>query len=867
MASVEVRRVSREDIQLNLIERCLQLYMNQKEVVNVLLQQAKIEPGFTELVWQKLEEENQEFFRAYHLRLIVKDQIVRFNELLERQNQLMHHICSSEFSNGSQIPMRQLTVPHSLDHTLAIEQSTVAHSLEHIDSPLKRETVDPDLNSNLHDGYSLQQYTPAMDLTTHTGRIEASSNIPFCQNSNIRIIQGMNGQMLKQEAVYTGNNAVAYNANVNAFDARRTIGDVPVSPYNGVGHHSQPLNRSYADTETPAFGSLSQIPRNFSLSDLTSGYSNEELERYSREESIEAQMAFITGLGPLIDKFHQIGATRNRLNLYARLKSGLLNDIQTSVDAINLYKQMVRMTPPPNDVAFSQLLVRVVKLKHYSLAISLYRNMTALGFPVSDYILNTVIHCYCLVNKVDFGFSVLGGFFKRGIVPGVCTFGTLLKGLFKETRILQAQELFKKIIYEKLCDPGVVMYGTVIDGLCKVGNTTKALEFLRDMERTRVEPDIMYSVIIDSLCKDNMVDEAVLLLLEMIKKGIAPDVVTCTCLIKGLSNIGKWAEAKNLFKGMVDLGIAPNTYTFNILIDALCKEGKVKEAEHFLLMMTQHGQNPDVVTYSSLIEGCCLQGRINKARKFFDTMVESGIVPDMLSYSMLINGHFKRSQVDQAMQLFRELFRKGFTPNVSVYTTVLQGLFRAGKFVTARDVFIEMQSLFSIPPDFHTYCVLLYGLVESGSVDEALKFLHKLEADEVKLHTGKNHSELYLNEACPCKISSHLTQVQPYWWIHCGGHSSQLGEIKYSLQMLSSLVQRLSLEKELEVSIAANTEAAVAGKKMICLVLKCSFDTVEWLKIILFRFVINVDFSTIDLSMPKYGFLYNGFSEIQPSLP
>lgn len=33
----------------NLIERCLQLYMTQQEVVETLLVQAKIEPGFTEL--------------------------------------------------------------------------------------------------------------------------------------------------------------------------------------------------------------------------------------------------------------------------------------------------------------------------------------------------------------------------------------------------------------------------------------------------------------------------------------------------------------------------------------------------------------------------------------------------------------------------------------------------------------------------------------------------------------------------------------------------------------------------------------------------------------------------------------------------
>nr|GMD90589.1 Angiotensin-converting enzyme 2 [Ipomoea batatas] len=116
MSSGEIKKVSRQDIQLvqNLIERCLQLYMTQKEVVRTLLDQAKIEPGFTELVWQKLEEENQEFFRAYHLRLIVKDQIQRFNKLLERHVELIRQICPTGVSsitlhNGSEMrPCKKL---------------------------------------------------------------------------------------------------------------------------------------------------------------------------------------------------------------------------------------------------------------------------------------------------------------------------------------------------------------------------------------------------------------------------------------------------------------------------------------------------------------------------------------------------------------------------------------------------------------------------------------------------------------------------------------------------------------------------------------------------------------------------------------
>ena len=79
--------VSAEDIQLvqNLIERCLQMYMAQEEVIKILKTQASIDPEFTKLVWKKLEEQNAEFFRCYYTRLKLKAQIIMFNHLLEQQ--------------------------------------------------------------------------------------------------------------------------------------------------------------------------------------------------------------------------------------------------------------------------------------------------------------------------------------------------------------------------------------------------------------------------------------------------------------------------------------------------------------------------------------------------------------------------------------------------------------------------------------------------------------------------------------------------------------------------------------------------------------------------------------------------------------
>ena len=86
----------------NLIEKCLQMYMSQKEVLYTLEMKGNVEPGFTQLVWQKLEEQNKEFFQAYALRLQLRDQIALFNHLLEQQAQALQKGPGGAWARGRQ---------------------------------------------------------------------------------------------------------------------------------------------------------------------------------------------------------------------------------------------------------------------------------------------------------------------------------------------------------------------------------------------------------------------------------------------------------------------------------------------------------------------------------------------------------------------------------------------------------------------------------------------------------------------------------------------------------------------------------------------------------------------------------------------
>ncbi|EGZ05777.1 hypothetical protein PHYSODRAFT_532945 [Phytophthora sojae] len=49
---------------------------------DILREQANVDPAFANVVWQKLEEQNPTFFRAYSLQLQLKEQIIAFNYLV-----------------------------------------------------------------------------------------------------------------------------------------------------------------------------------------------------------------------------------------------------------------------------------------------------------------------------------------------------------------------------------------------------------------------------------------------------------------------------------------------------------------------------------------------------------------------------------------------------------------------------------------------------------------------------------------------------------------------------------------------------------------------------------------------------------------
>ena len=97
--------------------------------------------------------------------------------------------------------------------------------------------------------------------------------------------------------------------------------------------------------------------------------------------------------------------------------------------ALHLFDTMLHMRPLPSIMDFTQLLGAIARMKHYSEVITLIKKMESVGISSNVYTLSVLINCFCHLNRVDFGFSVLARILKLGYQPNRITLSTLVKGL------------------------------------------------------------------------------------------------------------------------------------------------------------------------------------------------------------------------------------------------------------------------------------------------------------------------------------------------------------------------------------------------------------------------------------------------------
>lgn len=169
---------------------------------------------------------------------------------------------------------------------------------------------------------------------------------------------------------------------------------------------------------------------------------------------------------------------------------------------------MLKSRPIPPISSFNQLFSSVAKTKYYNEVIDMHKMMSNAGVVPDFVTFNILVNRFCCINRIDFGFSVLGVILKKGYIPSIITYTSLVKGLCVADKIVEALILFDDMV-ELGCEPDIVTYDILLKGLCRTGNTELALKLHHELaygnrstSTTKIKPNVVcYNTIIDSLFK------------------------------------------------------------------------------------------------------------------------------------------------------------------------------------------------------------------------------------------------------------------------------------------------------------------------------------------------------------------------------
>ncbi|PIA24947.1 hypothetical protein AQUCO_14200017v1 [Aquilegia coerulea] len=262
--------------------------------------------------------------------------------------------------------------------------------------------------------------------------------------------------------------------------------------------------------------------------------------------------------------------------------------------------------------------------------------------------------------------------------------------------------------------PSLVSYNSIVHGLSKEGGCMRAYQLFKEgIEFGYLPLEPTYKVLVEALCRASHIDKAKDVLQFMLKKGL-DQTRSYNIFLRALSLMDSPSELLNILVSMLQNQCQPDVVTLNTVINGFCKMRRVEEAlEVFNDMLTGKLCTPDVVTFTTVICGLLNDGRTDEALHFLHTrMPEMSLSPNIVTYNAVLHCLFKLQKVDEATKLLNDMEQKGLVANSTTYTIMIEGLCKSNRIDEAKCFWDNVVWPSKVHDDF-VYAAILKGLCNS----------------------------------------------------------------------------------------------------------------------------------------------------------
>ncbi|PIN20393.1 hypothetical protein CDL12_06915 [Handroanthus impetiginosus] len=346
----------------------------------------------------------------------------------------------------------------------------------------------------------------------------------------------------------------------------------------------------------------------------------------------------------------------------------------------------------------------------------------------------------------------------NGIRGETVVYNSLLDGLMKSRKLMEACDLFEKMVDDDGVRASCWTYNILIDGLYKNGREEAAYTMFSDLKRkgNNFVDGVTYSIVILHLCRENKVEEALKLVEEMEARGFMVDLVTVTSLVIAFYRRGQWDWTDRLMKHIRDGNLVPSLLKWRSAMEGSMRSPQSKKRD-FTRMFPSVSDVSEILNLSKSSD-TKTDGAIHvedvtdewSSSPYMDMLAnqfthnsqhswksfslskgvrvmskgdDSSFDIDMMNTYLSI--FLAKGKLSLACKLFEIFTNMGIDPVSYTYNSIMSSFVKKGYFKEAWGVLQTMGETVN-PADIATYNVIIQGLGKMGRADLADAVLDKL---------------------------------------------------------------------------------------------------------------------------------------------
>ncbi|KAD6119341.1 hypothetical protein E3N88_10612 [Mikania micrantha] len=315
-------------------------------------------------------------------------------------------------------------------------------------------------------------------------------------------------------------------------------------------------------------------------------------------------------------------------DLVNRILKRLWNHGPKAIQFFNLLER--HPTYAHSATSFDHAIDIAARLRNYKTVWALVARMKKSRVGPNPKTFAIIIERYVSAGKPDKAIRVFLSMHEYGCQQDLNSFNMFLDVLCKSRRVEMAYNLFKVLKNRFRAD--TVSYNIIANGFCLKKRTPRALEVLREMVESGLEPTLKtYNVILNGYFKAGQIKEAWQFFLEMKRRKCEMDVVTYTTVVHGYyGDEGEIEKSLEVFERMGSGECLPNLDTYNVLISSMFGRKRSDDllvAGKLLIEMVDRGFIPRKFTFNRILNGLLLTGNQDFAKEILRAQSRCGHLP------------------------------------------------------------------------------------------------------------------------------------------------------------------------------------------------------------------------------------------------